>query len=236
MPMDERTYTLRELAQEVGVRPRTLHYYMEKGLLPKGGQRGPGARYPESYLHRLRFIQEGRAQERLTLDEIAVLLNVLPEETIAAVATGREPLDVMKLPWRVGPQSPPAPAKIAGIVSHVHETSRAPYHPAPSTPDAADKWFDAVRQMASRVDTSSEAGLRDFWMAGARRELPHAEQNVQRLMRRVEEVSGGTAGPERWITQAVTKNIAVSVRGLNRADERLLDALAAALRGLLEGK
>lgn len=58
-----------ELARRGGVTVRTIHYYIEQGLLPKPPRRGKFGEFDESYLQRLRLIQQFKA-ERLSLPAI----------------------------------------------------------------------------------------------------------------------------------------------------------------------
>ena len=41
------SYTARELEEETGFDRRTIAYYVQEGLLPRVGRRGPRTRYPE---------------------------------------------------------------------------------------------------------------------------------------------------------------------------------------------
>jgi DNA-binding transcriptional MerR regulator len=50
-------YTLQQLADEAGVTPRTIRYYIAQGLLASPGA-GAGARYTEAHLDRLRVIRQ----------------------------------------------------------------------------------------------------------------------------------------------------------------------------------
>src|SRR3954470_17142841 len=56
MPDDDR-YSLTELADLAGVTPRTVRYYIAQGLLPAVGQYGPGSKYDDDHLARLRVIR-----------------------------------------------------------------------------------------------------------------------------------------------------------------------------------
>lgn len=58
-----------ELARRAGVTVRTIHYYIEEGLLPQPPRRGKYGEFDESYLQRLRLIQQLKA-ERLSLPAI----------------------------------------------------------------------------------------------------------------------------------------------------------------------
>ena len=45
-----RTYTLDEVEQQTGFDKRTIAYYVQQGLLPKVGRRGPKTRYPQLFV------------------------------------------------------------------------------------------------------------------------------------------------------------------------------------------
>jgi DNA-binding transcriptional MerR regulator len=81
---------------QLPIKPRTLYSYVAKGLLKSAG-RGPNARYPERSLYVLLFIKQLQDKVRLTLDEIGEILRRIPDEVIKAVATGKEPLNVVAL-------------------------------------------------------------------------------------------------------------------------------------------
>lgn len=111
MVEDERTYTLDEIEERTGFEKRTIVYYVQEGLLPKVGRRGPRTRYPQTFLDRLLFIkrirelQDQGAMGSMTLGEIRDLFADVPEETVADVAAGREPLHVVDA--RSATKSPP---------------------------------------------------------------------------------------------------------------------------------
>lgn len=85
-----RTYDLRELCKEAGVTPRTVHYYIQQGLLPPAGERGPGARYGEEHL--LRLVAIRRLQRaHLPLAEIRRQLEHATESELRALAESSEP-------------------------------------------------------------------------------------------------------------------------------------------------
>ena len=63
------TYTIGELADLADVTPRTVRYYVAQGLLPSPMGAGPGARYDEDHLRRLRFIRRLQA-DHLPLADI----------------------------------------------------------------------------------------------------------------------------------------------------------------------
>ncbi len=73
--------TLRELAERAGVAPRTVRYYVARGLLPPPEGRGRAARYGREHLERLERIRQLRAGG-LTLAEIGVRLGGPPAEAV----------------------------------------------------------------------------------------------------------------------------------------------------------
>lgn len=87
---DDNTYTITELADLAGVTPRTIRYYLSQGLLPSAGQTGPGTRYSESHLARLRVIR-GLQVEHLPLAEIRRRLADLDDDAVVALAEQDEP-------------------------------------------------------------------------------------------------------------------------------------------------
>ena len=89
MPEDEH-YSLTELADLAGITPRTVRYYLAQGLLPAVGQTGPGAKYDDRHLARLRLIRRLQA-EHLPLAEIRRRLEGLGEDEIRELARTGEP-------------------------------------------------------------------------------------------------------------------------------------------------
>lgn len=68
-----RTWSLAELAAETGVSPRTIRYYIARGLLDGPIVAGRGAAYTEGHLARLKKIRELQARG-LMLAEIRLQL------------------------------------------------------------------------------------------------------------------------------------------------------------------
>ncbi len=92
MPTDPE-YTLQELATIAGVTPRTVRYYISVGLLPSPGQVGPGTRYGEDVLQRVRLIRRLQDQH-LPLAEIRTRIEGLADADVAeALDTGNVDLD-----------------------------------------------------------------------------------------------------------------------------------------------
>ncbi len=85
----ENKFSLADLADLVGVTPRTVRYYVAQGLLPSPGQVGPGARYTDGHLDRLRLIRRLQ-HEHLPLAEIRARLKPLRDDEVRDLL-GAEP-------------------------------------------------------------------------------------------------------------------------------------------------
>jgi DNA-binding transcriptional MerR regulator len=90
-----KTYTLDEIEERTGFDRRTVAYYVQEGLLPKVGRRGPKTRYSQLFLDRLSFIRLIRDLQdqgdigTMTLRDIRDLFQSVPDEFIAEVVSGR---------------------------------------------------------------------------------------------------------------------------------------------------
>jgi DNA-binding transcriptional MerR regulator len=84
------TFRLDELATAAGVSPRTVRYYVQRGLLPAPHFRGKDTSYDRDHLLRLRVIR--RLQEAyLPLEAIAVELATRTPAELSAIASGAAP-------------------------------------------------------------------------------------------------------------------------------------------------
>ena len=79
----EQEYAIGELADLVGVTPRTIRYYVSIGLLPAPEQAGPRTRYTDGHLQRLRLIRHLQRQH-LPLAEIGERIARLDDEAVEA--------------------------------------------------------------------------------------------------------------------------------------------------------
>ena len=82
--MSELLYDLKALCAQAGVTPRTVHFYIQSGLLRPAGTPGPGSRYDDGHLARLRLIKLLQ-KEHLPLAEIRKRLESLDEAEVEAV-------------------------------------------------------------------------------------------------------------------------------------------------------
>jgi DNA-binding transcriptional MerR regulator len=83
--MESDRLTLTELSDRSNVTPRTVHFYIQQGLLPPAGSPGPGAKYDEGHLARLRLIRRLQ-REHLPLAEIRKRLEAMDDEAIRTAA------------------------------------------------------------------------------------------------------------------------------------------------------
>jgi Ca-activated chloride channel family protein len=108
--MSETSYKLDELAAAAGVSPRTVRYYVQRGLLPAPAFRGRDTAYSGEHLLRLRAIK--RLQESfLPLDAIqAELERSSREELEGLIAGGGQPRSVVPIPAPHPYRAPSRPA------------------------------------------------------------------------------------------------------------------------------
>lgn len=71
-----------ELADKAGVSVRTIRYYQQQGLINSPGVRGPGAKYGEPDLNRLKLIQVMK-REHLPLAEVRRRMEGLDDDGVA---------------------------------------------------------------------------------------------------------------------------------------------------------
>jgi DNA-binding transcriptional MerR regulator len=118
-----REWKLSELAEAVGVTPRTVRYYVQRGLLPAPPFKGPDTVYGEEHLLRLKAIRVLQARF-LPLDAIQVELARLTPEALQALAetepSAPPPPAVTSVP------SPAVPAPVPVSLSEPAPPSAAP--------------------------------------------------------------------------------------------------------------
>lgn len=148
---DDARYTLTELADLAGVTPRTVRYYLGQGLLPAVGVSGPGAKYDDSHLARLRLIRRLQ-REHQPLAEIRRQLGSLDDAAVMAIAgepTAPPPSDsAIDYIRRVT-----APTQVVRELSRPQYLRSAPIDiPAPSAPAAPA--YDLAPEPMPRIERS----------------------------------------------------------------------------------
>jgi DNA-binding transcriptional MerR regulator len=134
----QRSYALSELVEHTGFDRRTIVYYIQSGLLPKVGRRGPHTRYPDECLSRLLFIkgvrelQAGGQLLTATLAEIGRALSALDNQGIRDILDRGLPSAEIERLFAVPTAPDPAPAEPSG---NAH-TGPAPTGPSPPQTEA----------------------------------------------------------------------------------------------------
>lgn len=82
--MPDAEFDLKALCDRADVTPRTVHFYVQQGLLPPAGAPGPGARYGEGHVSRIKLIRLLQKQH-LPLAEIARRLKGFNDQQVAAL-------------------------------------------------------------------------------------------------------------------------------------------------------
>lgn len=101
-------WKLTELAEAAGVSPRTVRYYVQRGLLPAPPFKGPDTVYGEEHLVRLKAIRVLQARF-LPLDAIQVeLMRLGPDELKALADAEPTPLASGAVPAAEAPPAAPS--------------------------------------------------------------------------------------------------------------------------------
>src|SRR5690242_9918497 len=94
---EDQGWKLEELAQRAGVSPRTVRYYVQRGLLPAPRFRGRDTVYAQDHLLRLFAIR--RLQERyLPLDAIQEHLSRRSTADLQRIVEGHEDVTIGRPP------------------------------------------------------------------------------------------------------------------------------------------
>ena len=190
MPDPQSRYSITELADLAGVTPRTVRFYLSQGLLPSPGATGPGVKYGEDQLDRLRLIRRLQ-REHLPLAEIRTRLAGLDGGSIAMMADEVLTPDAI----RDAPDAPdtaldyvrrllePAPRTAPRLMRRVAlSEAPEPYLPpqaaqakAPEPPASPDSTLE--RSQWDRIQLATDIELH------VRRPLPrHLSRKVDRLV------------------------------------------------------
>lgn len=215
--------SLKELAGRVGMRPRTVRSYIEKGLLPGPDGSGRYAHYGFRHLERLKAIKVLREIDGLSLEETRRRLLGLGEREVRQIA---DRLDA----WRARPEAEllaELPARLEEGEPTAPEASAMPMGDRPSR-------FVALRHRAPREPLAQAALALRPLMAPSRRaafrlqrhEGPHAAPGEETVPRR--------ARAEPLTRIEITPDIDLVVRGVRDEEQiRRLERIADHLRHVL---
>lgn len=218
-------YDLKELCRLAEVTPRTVHFYIQQGVLPPAGTRGPGARYARDHLARLLLVKRLQ-REHLPLSEIRQRLEALTDEEVALVLA------------ESSPRTPEAGGSALDYVRQVLATSGKPAAPVPPAsawrgPSAPGggimRWLDA----GAAVEPHAARALRA--------DLLHAElhEPASRVVaaRALRSPAGRPLVPDRsqWERHVLTPDVELHLRRpLTREMNRRVERLLAAARDILQ--
>ena len=242
------SYTTSELERDTGFGRRTIAYYVQEGLLPRVGRRGPRTRYPELVRDRLLFIRRVREAEAeseirpVPLRDLRELFKALPSELVASVAGGDTPItaDIVSLASveqrsmvdRVaalrkrllaegpGPTTPAAPQDM--------EEPGAVYLASPQPPAS---WLedDDVADAVSRPRSPGEPDEDPDTLVS---QLSWVLNELRSQARRSRELAPDAI--DTWSQVEVTSDIRLSIRGMADEDAFLLRVGGRLLRQVLE--
>lgn len=250
------SYTARELERESGFDRRTIAYYVQEGLLPKVGRRGPRTRYPQLFLDRLLFIRRVREAEEegtvppLSLGDLRDLFKRIPPSIVARVAAERiavtqdlvsSPTTAFRLPEMVAEDAVASPSGPAALM-HRRASARLERmesqllqrrEPAAMAPADAALDFAPDDAVAAEAPPPEPEDL--FY--GVREGRADDERLLGRLLAAAESIGGhrGTSqdAVETWSRIRVSPNIELSIRGLAEEDRSLADSLRQVMRRLI---
>jgi DNA-binding transcriptional MerR regulator len=229
VPEDER-YSLTALADLAGVTPRTVRYYLAQVLLPAVGQTGPGAKYDERHLARLRLVRRIQA-EHLPLAEIRRRLEGLGEDEIRELArTGEpEPPTDSALEYLRSVLRGPILATRPNAPGHRVQVPPPRYAMTADTPTAAESRYDPTT-----IPEFTPPGVADV---PARHAAPPAPVQPSAIPPSFVPSTPEPAPMERsqWDRLALSPDVELHIRRpLGRAQQKQVDRLVAIARELLE--
>src|SRR4051812_7316903 len=156
-------YTLAELADLAGVTVRTVRYYISQGLLAVDVSPGPGPKYDDTHLARLRLIKRLQAEHQ-PLAEIRHRLAAISDADVLALAEQRakapsdSALDYIRN--LTAPVRPAAYAPAGSVLARPARSSQAPTESAAPTPARSpDPAPRLERSQWERIDLAPDIEL-----------------------------------------------------------------------------
>lgn len=220
-----RSFTVEELERETGFDRRTIAYYVQEGLIPRVGRRGPRTRYPRLVMDRLLFIR--RVREAEEAGEIGPVSLSQLRDLFESVSPG--------LIERVAEGSYPARAAV-GDRGEPRHRGKPRYRRMASRRVALDRAWVAMDSSAapefvlSSPEPDAPASVQAEWPEDSLRE---ALAELQALARRGPGREAGAV--EVWSSVEISPEISLSVRGIAQEDAPLLESVARKLRRLIDG-
>ncbi len=256
------SYTAEELERETGFDRRTIAYYIQEGLIPRVGRRGPRTRYPKLVRDRLLFIRRVREAEEsgaippVSLTAMGELFAHLSPEAIASVADGETPVTESLTSRRSTHPRSPAARRDAIEIRDSSRRAMATPEPrgrAPGAPRvAASPQADEYLNLEPDVEYSpSLSFLRD--PTAASESAPISEERSVYPDSRTEQSELGETlvalqeaasrrqkltptSVDTWSRIEISPDIALSVRGITDEDAGLLEKVRTKLKQLISGR
>ena len=140
------SYKIDDLAREAEVSPRTIRYYVQRGLLPAPAFHGKDTTYERGHLLRLQVIKKLQ-QSHMPLEEIQARIT----------AAGAAELERMLSQSGAGASAKPAPRGRGGPYRAPGERDPLPVH-TPSSAKQPERWERIHVMPGLEVHVRSDAG------------------------------------------------------------------------------
>lgn len=240
------SYTARELEEETGFDRRTIAYYVQEGLLPRVGRRGPRTRYPRLVRDRLLFIRRVREAEEagevaaVPLSDMRKVFERVPPALIAKVADGGiavtpELVERASTAFRL-PAMRRAKLEERVVFGRERADERRLYSRVASSPPS-----DPAAYEKPIAPPMGSEGVREG-IVGEPDEWEESEEGLSDALSELRERARERAvraphSMDTWTRIEVTPEIEVSVRGITDEDRGLLETVRRAMSRLIgEGR
>ena len=242
------SYTARELEEETGFDRRTIAYYVQEGLLPRVGRRGPRTRYPRLvrdrllFIHRVREAEEAGEVSAVSLSDMRKVFERVSPALIAKVADGGIAV-TPELVERASTRFRLPAMRRAALEERLRSRGEARISEPTvmaAPPSPPDPGWAGVREVmgVARDFGPAEEGVayappdRDVdEREAAAEDLADALGQLQDRARRRERRSSGSL--DTWTRVQITPEIELSVRGATEKDRRLVERVRKAMMRLL---
>ena len=236
------SYTARELEEETGFDRRTIAYYVQEGLLPRVGRRGPRTRYPGLVRDRLLFIRRVREAEEagevsaVSLSDMRVVFERVSPGLIARVADGGiavtpELVERASTAFRLPEMRRAVLAR--RVVAREGRAEEPRLHaPVASSPPPDRPVYEEPAPAPMDLDIIRDAG------SGGPVEWAETKEDLGDVLRELqdrarERVVRSRSSMDTWTRIEITPEIEVSVRGITDEDRELLARVRRAMRRLV---
>ena len=236
------SYTVGELEQETGFDRRTIAYYVQEGLLPRVGRRGPRTRYPRLVRDRLLFIRRVREAEEegrvppVSLNEIRKMFERISPALIAGVANGRiavtpELVEEASTAFRL-----PEMRRVAlrrRLESRVAAAERPRLHGSVAREPPEELVASPASEPPEDMISEPSSPRRAYSRSGKAAEVALANALLKLRKRARRRRKEDPTAMDTWTRIEVTSDIALSVRGLTEDDRKLVERVRRAMRRVI---